>query len=357
MKQSRLNAVLDNLERQGLSQMLMTDPITIFYLTGQMIAPLERFYALYLNAKGNHKIFINQLERVPEELGVTKVRFSDADPYLDLVYDAVDHETPLGIDKNMAARFLLPLMERNAAAGYVNASLCADKARSVKDAEEIALMRKASQINDQAMEIFKTLVKEGVTELEVAEQLKKVYLALGADGYSFDPLVAFGPSAAAGHHYPDKTQLKQGDCVLFDVGCTYQGYCADMTRTFFFRTASDHQREIYALVKKANELGEAAVGPGVPLREIDAAARDVIEKAGYGPNFTHRLGHFIGLEPHDFGDVSAASPDKAMPGNIFSIEPGIYLEGDMGVRIEDLVLVTETGMEPLNHAPKDLEVL
>lgn len=357
MKQNRVDNVLSHLEAMGLEQILVTDPLSILYLTGRLIKPLERFYALYLNRNGSHKIFINQLETVPEDLGVEKIRFTDAEPYLDLVYNAIDHTKPLGVDKNMAARFLLPLMNRTSATSYVNASLALDKARSVKDAQEQELMRKASQINDQAMLRFKELIHAGVTERDVAEQTKHIYLDLGADGFSFEPLVAFGASAASGHHYPDGTKLKTGDCVLFDVGCTYQGYCSDMTRTFFYQRVSPRQQEIYELVRQANEAAEQAVRPGIPLKELDGIARGLISQAGYGPNFTHRLGHFIGLETHDFGDVSAVATDAAVPGNIFSIEPGIYLEGELGVRIEDLVLVTETGCEVLNHLSKDLEII
>lgn len=357
MKENRLRAVLQNLEQMGLSQALITDPLSILYLTGRLIKPLERFYALYVSQSGHHKIFINQLETVPEDLGVEKVRFTDSDPYLDLVYQAVDHSQPLGVDKNMAARFLLPLMDRQCAPGYVNASLAVDKARSVKDAQEQTLMRKASQINDEAVKAFQTLVREGITERQVAEQTKGIYLDLGAEDFSFEPLIAFGASAASGHHYPDGTQLKPGDCVLFDVGCVYEGYCSDMTRTYFYREVSPKQEAVYDLVLQANQAAEAAIRPGVPLRDLDRIARDIISQGGYGPNFTHRLGHFIGLETHDFGDVSSAAEDVATPGNIFSIEPGIYLPGEMGVRIEDLALVTEDGVEILNHLPKALEVL
>lgn len=357
MKESRVAAVLENLENMGLSQVLLTDPISIFYLTGRLIQPLERFYGLYLSQTGKHKIFINHLETVPEDLGVEKVRFGDTDPYLDLVQQAIDAKEPLGVDKNLPARFLLPLMERGAAAGYRNASLAVDKARSIKDAEEQALMREASRINDQAILLFRDLLREGITEREVAGKTKDIYLELGADGFSFSPIVAFGANAASGHHVPDDTPLRPGDGVLFDVGCTYQGYCSDMTRTYFYKEATAHQRQIYDLVLQANLAAEARVRPGIPLKELDATARDLIAQGGYGPCFTHRLGHFVGLETHDFGDVSAAAEDVTVAGNVFSIEPGIYLPDDLGVRIEDLVLVTEDGCEILNQVSKELEII
>ena len=357
MKQNRVDAVLQNLEQLGLSQMLITDPLAIFYLTGRMIQPLERFYGLYVNRRGGHKIFINPLETVPEDLGVEKVRFSDTDPVLDLVAAALDSREPLGVDKNLPARFLLPLIERGAAGGFVNASLAIDRARAVKDEQERALMRRASQLNDMALEQLRPWITAGVSELELAERLTKLYRELGADGTSFDPLVAFGANAASGHHWPDDTRLQPGDVVLIDAGCIYKGYCSDMTRTYVYQRATDRQRQVYEVVRRANEAAEQAVRPGVPLRELDQIARDIITEAGFGPQFTHRLGHFIGLEDHEFGDVSASAADAAAPGNVFSIEPGVYLAGELGVRIEDLVLVTETGCEILNALPKELEII
>lgn len=357
MKQGRVNAVLKHLENRGLSQMLITDPLAIYYLTGRMIQPFERFYALYLNRGGNHKIFINQLETVPEDLGVEKVRFSDTDPYLDLVAHAIDERQPLGVDKTMAARFLVPLLHRKAATDFVVASDAVDKARAVKDAQEQELMRRASQLNDQAFAELRPWIRGGVSELELADRLRQIYQELGADGVSFPPLVAFGANAASGHHWPDETRLKPGDCVLIDAGCVWQGYCSDMTRTYFYQTVTERQRRVYELVRAANEAAEQAVRPGVPLQELDRIARSRIAEAGFGPCFTHRLGHFIGLEDHEAGDVSATAKETAVPGNIFSIEPGVYLEGELGVRVEDLVLVTEDGCEILNRVPKELEVL
>lgn len=180
---------------------------------------------------------------------------------------------------------------------------------------------------------------------------------LGADGFSFEPLVAFGPNAADPHHGPDNTVLKEGDVILFDVGCIKDGYCSDMTRSFYYRTITDTHREVYETVRAANEAAIAKVKPGVPLCELDLTARNLITDKGYGPQFNHRLGHFIGLSCHEFGDVSSVNTRLAEPGMIFSIEPGIYLTGDTGVRIEDLVLVTETGCEVLNHYPKTLEII
>ena len=218
-------------------------------------------------------------------------------------------------------------------------------------------MRAASAANDEGMARFRELVHEGVTEQEVAAQLEDIYRSLGASGHSFSPIVSFGANAADPHHEPDSTCLKDGDVVLFDVGCRKDEYCADMTRTFFFRSADDEQQRVYEIVRQANEAGKAAVRPGARFCDIDAAAREIIEDAGYGKYFTHRLGHQIGLDVHEPGDVSSANEAQVEPGMCFSIEPGIYLPGRFGVRIEDLVIVTENGCEVLNAYSRDLTIL
>ena len=185
-----------------------------------------------LKADGHHYYFLNHLFNVPGDVGVEKVWYSDTDPVPEIVAAHLDKNAVLGVDKDLKARFLLPLMEMKAAAGFVNGSLAVDITRGVKDTEEQEKMRISSAINDKAIAKFKDLIHEGISEKEVADQMLQIYLDLGADGYSFEPLVAFGANAADPHHSPDDTVVKPGDCVLFDVGCIKDGYCSDMTRTF-----------------------------------------------------------------------------------------------------------------------------
>ena len=237
------------------------------------------------------------------------------------------------------------------------ASDAVDDARSIKDARERELMRAASATNDKAMAWLVEQVRPGVTEQSIAEGLLGEYRRLGASDHSFSPIVSFGANAADPHHEPDETVLAAGDMVLFDVGCKQDWYCSDMTRTFFTAEPTAHQRAVYDAVRRANEAAEAIVRPGVTFAEIDLTARRIIEDAGWGPAFNHRLGHQIGLQDHEPGDVSATHDEPVQPGMCFSIEPGIYLPGDIGVRIEDLVIVTENGCEVLNSYPKDIRVL
>ncbi|MBR2990425.1 MAG: aminopeptidase P family protein [Solobacterium sp.] len=354
----RLERVLVNLEKEGLDQMIISDPLAIKWLTGRMFWAGERFLGLYI-AKGKEPaLFLNALFQFDEEIGARKILFTDTDDIIPVIKSVVDPEKALGVDKILPARFVLPMIERNVAAKIVNGSLGVDRTRAAKDENEKELMRMASRINDMAMEQFKNLVHEGVTEREVAAQTLDIYKSLGAEAFAFPSIVAFGANSADPHHMPDDTVVKEGDTVLFDVGCKYHGYCSDMTRVFFFKKEpSETQRKIYNIVRKANEDAEAMVKAGITLHSIDKTARDVIRAEGYGEYFTHRLGHFIGLEDHEFGDVAENNMALTEKDNIFSIEPGIYKADEAGVRIEDLVIVTEDGCEVLNSFPKDIQVI
>ena len=357
MDEKRLARVRENLARRNLSQMLVVDPLSIWWLCGYYTEPYERFLALYVPAEGPCTLFANRLFPDASGTGTRVVEFSDTDDPVPLVAVACRTDEPLGVDKELAARWLVPLMEARAAAGFVLASDAVDDARSIKDAREQDLMRAASAVNDEAMAWLVAQVRPGVTERQIADGLLAEYRRLGAQDHSFTPIVSFGANAADPHHEPNDTVFASGDPVLFDVGCKRNWYCSDMTRTFFTAEPTEHQRAVYEAVRRANEAAEALVRPGVTIAQIDRAAREVIEDAGWGPAFNHRLGHQIGLVDHEPGDVSATHDEPVRPGQCFSIEPGIYLPGDIGVRIEDLIIVTEDGCEVLNSYPKALTVL
>ena len=358
MKTERLNIVLSKLEAMGIGQMIITDPVSVRYLTGYSIDPGERLFALYIHKNGGHKLFVNLLFHVPEGLGVDLVRFTDTDDYVGMLCDAVEKGAKLGVDKVMPAKFLLPLVKNCGSMDVELTSVCVDEARACKDADEREKMREASRINDLAMAQFKELLHEGVTEIEVAGKMKDIYLSLGAEDLSFSPIVSFGCNSGIGHHEPDNTALKEGDVIILDVGCKKDDYCSDMTRAFFFRKIADPMhKDIYDTICASVAAAEAVCKPGVPLCEIDKAARDVIEKAGYGQYFQRRTGHFIGMEVHDYGDVSSANRNLTQPGNVFSIEPGITIPGQFGVYVEDLVMITEDGCEILNHYTHELQIL
>lgn len=357
MKTQRLNAVLDQMKKNSIDQMLISDPYAIFYLTGKMIHPGERLLALYINVNGNNKMFINELFPVTEDLGVEMVWFNDTQNSVEIVSNGIDKNGTIGVDKNWPAKFLLALMDLCPGCKFVNSSYIVDTLRSSKDEEEKDLMRKASALNDEAMKRLKDTINSDLTEKQLANKLSGIYEDLGADGFSFSPIIGFGPTGADPHGTPGDRKVKAGDAIILDIGCVKDNYCSDMTRTVFYKEAPEKAKEVFEIVLEANKRAIALVKPGVRFCDIDAAARDYITEKGYGKYFTHRTGHSIGLECHDMGDVSSVNTDCVQEGMIFSVEPGIYLPGEFGVRIEDLVLVTKDGHENLNKHDKELVIV
>ena len=269
----------------------------------------------------------------------------------------MDKASALGIDKNWPARFLLSLMEHNPVPKYVNGSNVVDRLRMIKDEEELELLRKASKINELAIDRLINEISPEFSEKEMKDKLLAIYKELGAEGLSFDPIVCYGANAADPHHVCDDSHVKEGDSVVVDIGCIKDSYCSDMTRTVFYKHVSDKHKEVYNIVLEANQKAIEIVKPGVRFCDVDLTARKIIEDAGYGKYFTHRTGHSIGIECHETGDVSSTNTDVLEPGMVFSVEPGIYLPGEMGVRIEDLIVVTEDGYENLNSYDKSLRVI
>ena len=356
MNQSRLQRVIANMEAQGLRQILVTSTASVYYLTGLYVEPLERLLALLIRSDGSCTLFGNELFALPPQGDLPLVLHSDSDdPVADLTAALLPGK--LGVDKFWPSKFLIRTLELRPDVVPVLGSAPVDDARMLKDEEEIAAMRHASRVNDQVMEATIAAIQEGIRESELADLVDRLFRQRGAGRSSEGQLVCFGANGADPHHGPDSTVLREGDSVVMDIFIPIPRYWCDMTRTVFFRSVSEESRRVYEAVKAANLAAEAMIRPGIPMCEIDRAARRVIEEAGYGPYFTHRLGHGCGLECHEPPDNSSASRVLTQPGMVFSVEPGIYLPGKVGVRIEDLVLVTEDGCEVLNGASKELRIV
>ena len=357
MNKERIDGVIANMKEAGLDYLLISEPSSIDYLIDYINNPGERMYVLMLGTKGDHKLFFNKLFFVDKDLGIDIVWHSDVDDATQTIVDNLKDAKKIGVDKHWSANFLLDLMEKLPDVKFINGSKCVDYKRMVKDDHEQQLMIEASRINDQAIHEVIHQVSLGLSELEVAAKLGDIYSKFGGEGNSFDSIIDYGANGANPHHENDASRLKPGDSIIIDMGCMYQGYCSDMTRTVFYKEVSQEAKEVYELVKAANEAAEAMIKPGVRLCDIDKTARDLITKAGYGKEFNHRLGHFIGKDVHEYGDVSVNFDLEVQEGMVFSIEPGVYLPGKFGVRIEDLVLVTKDGCKVLNSYTKDLIVI
>lgn len=356
MNKTRLSRVIANMEAQSLEQIVVTSTSSVYYLTGIHVEPMERMLALYIHTSGRCVLYANELFAIPPQEDLELLLHTDSDDPAALLAAGVAPGR-LGIDKSWPSKFLIRVLEARPDVAPVLGSAPVDEARMIKDEAEIAAMRRASRINDQVVGQAIAALHAGASETEIADLVERLFREKGANRSSEGQLVCFGPNGADPHHGPDGTRLREGDSVVLDIFIPIGRYWCDMTRTVFFRSTSEEGRRVYETVKAANLAAEAVIRPGMPMREIDRAARRVIEEAGYGPHFTHRLGHGCGLDCHEPPDNSSACGVLTRPGMVFSVEPGIYLTGKLGVRIEDLVLVTEDGCEVLNAYPKELQVV
>jgi Xaa-Pro aminopeptidase len=232
-----------------------------------------------------------------------------------------------------------------------------ERLRGSKIAEEITLIQKASRIAEAAWEECLDLIKPGVQEVDLALELEYRMKKKGAQRIAFDTIVAAGPRAALPHAQPTTRPIEKGDLLLFDFGCRYGGYCSDESCTVIVNRATEEQRRIYGIVKDAHDKAIEQIKPGARLAAIDAAAREHINHAGHGAHFGHGTGHGVGLAVHEWPVVGKDSPDVAEEGMVFTIEPGIYIPGWGGVRIEDMVAVTADGCAVLTTISKDLMIV
>ena len=232
-----------------------------------------------------------------------------------------------------------------------------DGLRASKDEEEIAAMLQAQKITDAAFGEILNYIRPGLTEQEVAARLVYELLRRGARKVSFDPIVAAGANGSMPHAVPGETVIQKGMFVTMDFGCVYDGYCSDMTRTVAVGQPTQEMEQVYSVVLAAQKAGIAAARAGMPGRELDAAARKVIEEAGYGDYFTHSFGHSLGLEIHESPNASPSETRPLPAGTVISAEPGIYLPGRFGVRIEDVLVLEEGGCRDIAQSPKNLIVL
>ncbi len=229
--------------------------------------------------------------------------------------------------------------------------------RKTKDPEELSAMEGAQRISERALEDILKEIRPGVTEKEIAARLQYLMLHYGASDMSFDPIVVSGANGSLPHGVPSEKQIQAGEFVTMDFGCVYKGYCSDMTRTVAVGHVSSEMWHVYQTVLEAQAAGIAAARAGVSGKTVDAAAREVIAAAGFGPYFTHSFGHGVGVEIHEAPNASSRSEAPLPAGAVISAEPGIYLPRRLGVRIEDVIVLTEDGSRNLTRAPKELLIL
>ena len=229
--------------------------------------------------------------------------------------------------------------------------------RGSKDEEEIARLVAAQKIAEGALAQLLKEIRVGMTEKEIAARLQYLMVSAGAEKLSFDTIVASGPNSSMPHAVPTERKIQKGDFITIDFGCVYGGYCSDMTRTFAIGEVSDEMRRVYNIVLEAQKAGIAAARAGISGKDIDGAAREVIEKAGYGKYFGHSFGHSLGIDIHESPNASPANEEPMPVGAVISAEPGIYLPSKFGVRIEDVLVLHEDGCRNITAFPKELLVI
>ena len=232
-----------------------------------------------------------------------------------------------------------------------------DDLRASKDEVELALMRRAQAVTDEAFKAILNFIRPGMTEREIAARLVYELLSRGGDKVSFDPIVAAGPNGSRPHAVPGDQIVDTGMFITMDFGCKVEGYCSDMTRTVALGQPTEEMEAVYNAVLAAQKAGINAARAGVTGQEIDAAARKVLQEAGYGVYFSHSFGHSLGVDIHESPNASAKEKRPMPAGTVISAEPGVYIPGRFGVRIEDVLILSETGCEDITRSPKDLIVL
>ncbi|MCH4412686.1 M24 family metallopeptidase [Staphylococcus haemolyticus] len=350
---SKIEKITKQLQHEQADAAWITTPLNVFYFTGYRSEPHERLFALLITANGDQTLYCPKME-------VEEVKNS---PFEGKIIGYLDTENPFEIDPLSFNKLLIEsehltvkrqreLTQNFGVQHYGDIDQTIKELRNIKNESEIENIREAAKLADKCIEIGTEFLKVGVTEREVVNHIENEIKKFGVSEMSFDTMVLFGDHAASPHGTPGERKLVKDEYVLFDLGVIYNHYCSDMTRTVKFETPSEEAQTIYNIVLEAETNAIEAIRAGVPLQDIDKIARDIISDAGYGDYFPHRLGHGLGLEEHEYQDVSSTNSNLLEAGMVITIEPGIYVPNVAGVRIEDDILVTENGYEILTHYDK-----
>ena len=367
MTQSRLDTLNAALRTSDLDAVILNPGPTLTHLTGLRFHLMERPVVLMFAKDQVPAIVLPELElqkvaslayplqvfAYPENPSEWDGVFRKAAQWLGL------DGKRIGVDPRQLRLLEFRYVKGGAPeADYPDASEVLSDLRLRKDQAEVEAMRRAVKIAQDALEATIPLIKMGMTEKELSSELVVQLLRQGSEPeMPFSPIVSGGPNAANPHASPTERKLQAGDLLVVDWGATYDGYISDLTRTFAVGEVDEEYQKIHKIVQEANAAGRAAAQPGVPCANVDNATRDVIEKAGYGTYFTHRTGHGIGMEGHEEPYMRGDNMQLLEPGMAFTVEPGIYLPDRNGVRIEDNVVITESGADVLSDMPREIRTV
>lgn len=349
---SRVARLGEALSEAGVDAFIGHYPVTMGYLHGFAEHAGERFLALAVSATGELRLICPALsEAQARRVGISDVRpWKDGEDPLPLFEQLAEdwglRSGIIAVDPNLPARQLLKMQNALPAALFRDGDEIISGLMAVKAEDELDLMRRAAKIADDAYAAVLPLIKAGMTELQVERLVKDAMAERG--GKPTFCIIATGPNAAEPHHLSDESVIQPGHLLLLDFGCEVGGYQSDITRVCAIESATPRDHELYELVYNAHKAGRDAIRPGVTGAEVDAACRKVIVDAGHGAAFFHRTGHGIGMNGHEAPNITMDNDVPLEVGNCFSIEPGVYYAGDIGIRVETIVTVTPDGHENLN---------
>lgn len=357
----RISRLSELMREKGVKALILSPSMNMLYTTGFNTFPGERLLVSVFDESGEVVFIVPRLyeQEVREKAAWDRIiSWDDSQNPMDIL-DALCSEkkyagSTVAIEDTMWFNAFEKIYQTYKQARFVKASEIIGEMRKFKTPYEAEKMRRSSQLADKALEKTIPMIKAGMKEREVRDLLEAEMKLLGITSPSFETIIGSGPNSALPHYTAGDKVINSGDSIVIDFGGMYQGYCLDITRTVMLGKASKEYKEVYETVKEAQRRAAEAVRPGVKASEVDAAARGYIAGKGYGDYFIHRTGHGIGMEVHEEPYISDISATVLQPGMVFSIEPGIYLPGKFGIRIEDLVMVTETGVEILNKFTKEL---
>ena len=365
--EERLERLRRKLRAQRVGCAVLMPGPNLFYFTGLRMEPSERITLGFFpaNSTKGPALLLPELERprveaeleagraAPLKLYSYRDEEGPDEPLVQIVQDLQLGGRTLGVEFRGLRLLEASRLERHVPGGRIESldSLLYEL-RSVKDPTEIERLRKALVLTEELFAELLAFFKPGRTEQELAKRFQILALERGFE-ISFEPIIASGPNGGSPHAVPTERALQPGDLVTVDVGVMWEDYYGDLTRNVALGKIDPELQKIHAIVEEANAAGREACKPGVPAQEVDRAARRVIEKAGYGPYFFHRTGHGLGLEVHEPPYMMEGSERLLEPGMVFTVEPGIYLPGQGGARVEDVMLITETGAETLTTLPRN----
>ena len=358
------NKLCEIMIKNNIDAMMIGPSVDLEFLTDFNPHICERFQAFFILSNGecfhiSPQLYLEEAEKCLDSR--TEIfMWKDSDIFLDAISVASQkyHLNGKTIAINNAIRGIdLIDIKEILNAKFINGHDILENLRVIKDKGEIKKLREAAKIADKVMGETIDCICPGMTEKDIKKKIEDLFMQKGADGLSFEPIVASGPNSSMPHYCEDSRAIQEKDIIILDIGCKYKGYCSDTSRTVFVGGITDEEKKVYNIILRANKAGEETAKQGAKAENVDKASRDVIKSEGYGQYFLNRTGHGIGISVHEAPYIKTGNKQILEKGMAFSIEPGIYMQNKFGIRIEDIVVIGVDGSEVLNNFTKEIIVI